>query len=82
MSDTFSLPGYPAKHTIRDILRKYKRHTGGSLAEGLAELISAEVHKTNPVNTATTKKGTLSTDYRRNAYFKEIFNWFLGVPFW
>lgn len=62
---------YIAIQSIRDILRKYKSHIDESLAEEFAELISAEVLKTNPVFTATTKQGTLSTDYRRNAYFKE-----------
>lgn len=73
MCDIVSLSRYTAKQSIRDILRKYESHIDESLAEELAELLSAEVLKTNPVFTATAKKGTLSTEYRWNAYFKEHF---------
>lgn len=56
---------YAAKQLIKDI--------DESLTEELAELISAEVLKTNPVFTATTNKAELFTDFRWNFYFKEHF---------
>lgn len=55
MCDIVSLSRYTAKQSIRDILRKYESHIDESLAEELAELISVEVLKTNPVFTATAK---------------------------
>jgi len=59
-----------AVESIRNILVKRKIDVDNSI---LQEINSA-IFETNPLLLTTSEKGSLSTDHRRNAYFKEHFS--------
>lgn len=55
--------------SVKNILRKYEGLTDDSVANE----ISDGVFNLNSLLSSTSERSRLSTDYRRNAYFKEHF---------
>lgn len=55
---------------IREILTKHNIEIDDSVVQEITDAI----FQTNPLLVTTSDKGTLSTDYRRNTYFKEHFS--------
>lgn len=55
--------------SVKNILRKYEGLTDDSVANE----ISDAVFNLNSLLSSTSERSRLSTDYRRNAYFKEHF---------
>lgn len=68
LNDLVYLSSVHAHQAVKDILRKHKKDLDDSIVQ---EVIKA-VFRTNPLY-QTSKKGVLSTDYRRNVYFKGNF---------
>jgi len=70
LRDILYFSKFLALNTIKDILVKHKIDTDLSI---LQEITNA-IFETNPLLLTTSEKGSLSTDHRRNSYFKEHFS--------
>lgn len=69
LSSILSFSKSYALHSVKEILTKQNINIESNIVEEIAN----SVLLTNPLLAATSEKGILSTDYRRNLYFKQNF---------
>ncbi|XP_036952445.1 uncharacterized protein LOC119018692 isoform X1 [Acanthopagrus latus] len=69
-SDILSFSKFHTTKILKDVLAKHNIE----VEEDVIQEISSTVFEKNPVLVTTAEKGALSTDYRRNRYFKEHFS--------
>ena len=69
-NDILSLSKFHTTEILKEIFAKHDIE----VKEEIIQEISNSVFDTNPVLFSTSEEGTLSTDYRRNKYFREHFS--------
>ncbi len=69
-NDILSLSKFHTTEILKEVFAKHNIE----VEEEIIQEISNSVFDKNPVLVSTSEKGTLSTDYRRNRYFREHFS--------
>ncbi|KAG9276958.1 hypothetical protein AMEX_G6936 [Astyanax mexicanus] len=70
VNDILAISNVNTCHAIEEILQKH----GCSFDQSVVSDIGDALHNSNPFLSKTSEKGPLSTDYKRNLYFKSNFN--------